>query len=80
MAITGDGYKLPSFVIVKGEEGKTIEKQLQDLYYAKNHEMYVNCQSQGWCTTELFCSWIKEIFLQYENFIAEKCLLVLDKD
>lgn len=79
LAITGDGYKLPAFVIVKGEEGKTIEKQLQDLYYDKNHEMYVHCQSQGWCTTELFCSWTKEVFLPYENFIDEKCLLVLNK-
>ena len=79
LAITGDGYKLPTFVIVKGEEGKTIEKQLQDLYYVKNKEMYVYCQPQGWCTSELFCLWIKEIFIPYENFIAEKCLLVLDK-
>ena len=79
LAITGDGYKLPIFVTVKGEEGKTIEKQLQDLYYVKNHEMYVHCQSQGWYTTELFCLWIKEVFLPYENFIAEKCLLVLNK-
>ena len=44
LAITGDGYKLPTFVIVNGEEGKTIEKQLQDLYYVKNKEMYVYCQ------------------------------------
>lgn len=41
--------------------------------------MYVHCQSWGWFTTELFCLWIKELFLPYENLKAEKCLLVLDK-
>lgn len=32
LAVTGDGIKLPSFVIIKGEEGKTIEKQQNDLF------------------------------------------------
>ena len=72
LGITDDGYKLPAFVIAKGEEGKTIEKQLQDLYYVKNKKIYVFCQPQSWCTSELFCLWKKEIFIPYENFFTEK--------
>ena len=79
LSISGDGIKLPAFVIIKGEEGKTIEKQMNDLYYVKNKEMYIHCQPQDWCTTELFCMWIKEVFIPYDNQIAKKCLLVLDK-
>ena len=33
---TGDVYKLAPFIFVKGEEGKTIEKNLNSLYYVKN--------------------------------------------
>ena len=35
LSVTGDGYKLPPFVIIKGEEGKTIEKKLNELYFVK---------------------------------------------
>ena len=79
LSISGDGIKLPAFFIIKGEEWRTTEKQMNDLYYIKNKEMYIHCQPQGWFTTELFCLWIKEVFIPYEIQIAEKCLLVLDK-
>ena len=68
-----------AFLIIKGEQGKSIEKQMNDLYYVKNKEMFIHCQSQGWCNTELFCMWIKEVFIPYEKQIAEKCLLISDK-
>ena len=55
LSISGDGIKLPAFFIIKGEEGRTTEKQMNDLYYIKNKEMYIHCQPQGWFTTELFC-------------------------
>ena len=79
LSVTGDGYKLPPFVIIKGEEGKTIEKKLNELYYVKKHEIFVHCQKQGWCTTELFILWLKEVFIPYQTSIAENCLLVMDK-
>ena len=41
--------------------------------------MFIYCQPQGWCTTELFCIWIQQVFIPYEKQIAEKCLLILDK-
>lgn len=68
-----------AFLIIKGEQGKAIEKQMNDLYYVKNKGMFIHCQSQGWCNTELFCMWIKEVFIPYEKQIAKKCLLISDK-
>lgn len=35
LSVTGDGYKLPPFVIIKGEEGKTIEKNLMNYILLK---------------------------------------------
>ena len=78
MAVTGDGYKLPPFVIMKGEEGKSIEKNLLSLPFIKKGVMYVHCQKEGWCTSQIFNYWLKEVYLPYQNFISEKCLLILD--
>jgi len=39
LSVLDDGYKLPPSVIIKGEEGKAIEKKLNELYYAKNNEL-----------------------------------------
>ena len=58
--------------------GKTIEKSLNTLYYVKNKKIFVHCQREGWCTSEIFAYWINEIFLPYENEISEKCLLIMD--
>lgn len=35
LTISGDGHKLPLLVIIKGEQGKTIEKNLNNIYYVK---------------------------------------------
>ena len=78
LSVAGDGTKLPPLVIFKGEEGKTIEKSLNTLYYVKNKKIFVHCQREGWCTSEIFAYWINEIFLPYENEISEKCLLIMD--
>ena len=66
LAICGDNIKLPSFIIIKGEKRKTIEKQIK-IYIMLNNEMFIHCLPQGWCTTKLFCIWIKEVFIPYEN-------------
>lgn len=52
---------------------------MNDLFYVKNKNMFIHCQPQGWCTSELFCAWVKEVFIPYENLLSEKCLLVMDK-
>ena len=41
-------------------------------------KFFVHCQKDGWCTSEIFAFWIKEILLPYEEEISEKCLLIMD--
>lgn len=79
LSITGDGFKLPPLVIIKGKLGKTIKKNLRKLNYVTNKEMYIYCQPQGWCTSEIFSFWLNDIFIPYEKSIGQKCLLILDK-
>ena len=78
LSIVGDGTKLPPLIILKGEPGKYIETTLKKLEYVKNKNMFVLCQEDGWCTTRIFQEWIKNIYIPYQNYIMEKCLLVLD--
>ena len=78
MAVTGDGYKLPPFVILKGEEGKSIEKNLLNLPFIQKGVMSVHYQKEGWCTSQIFSYWHKEVYLPYQKFISENCLLILD--
>ena len=66
-------------IIFKGQEGKRIEKELSAHKLVKNRRIYVKCQPNSWCTTDIFKYWIKEIFLKYECYINSKCILVLDK-
>ena len=40
--------------------------------------MYVHCQKEGWCTSQIFSYWLKEVYFPYQNFISENCLLILD--
>lgn len=79
LSITGNGDKLPPLIIVKGEEGKYIEKNLNTLYFVKNKSIFVRSQKSGWCTSELFATYIKEIFLPYQKNLGEKCLLIMDQ-
>lgn len=50
LSVSGEGHKLPPFIIVKGEEGKTDEKKLNNLYFVKNGDLFVHCQKDGCCT------------------------------
>ena len=79
LSVAGDGTKLPPLVIIKGEPGKTIEKDLRNLHFIKEKFIYVYCQKDGWCNTFIFKEWINNIFLQYEKELGAKCLLILDK-
>lgn len=78
LSVTGNGQKLPALVIVKGQEAKTIEKKLNTLYYVKNSELFIWCQKDRWCTSDIFCYWIREVFLPYEKFVCDKCILIID--
>lgn len=46
----------------------------------KNKEIIVSCQKKAWCTSDIYLNWLKEIFYNYELFIAKhKCYLIMDK-
>ena len=79
LACTANGIKLAPLIIFKGQEGKRIEKELSAHKLVQNKRIYVKCQPNSWCTTDIFKYWIKEIFLKYEYNIKSKCILVLDK-
>ena len=72
MLVTGYGYKLPPFVIIKGEEGKNIEKIYRNFPFVQIGEMYL---------FTLICKpsyWLQEVYLPYQKFNFENCLLILD--
>ena len=79
LAVVGNGLKLPSLLILKGEPWKTIEKELRGLPYVRDKSMFIYSQRDGWCTSYIFKEWIKEIFIPYEKEYCDKCLLILDK-
>ena len=41
-------------MIMKSKKGKTVENSFKNLSYSKNKEIFINCQPQGWCTSEIF--------------------------
>ena len=79
LACIANAIKLAPLIIFKGQEGKIIEKELNAHNLVKNKRIYVKCQPNTWCTTDIFKYWIKEIFLKYEYDVKAKCILVLDK-
>lgn len=54
LAVTGKGYKLAPLVIIKGEKGKSIERNLKKLPFVQNREMSGYCQKEGWSTSQIF--------------------------
>ena len=54
LSITGNGYKFPPFIIIKGESGKTIEKELNKIWFVKEKLVYIICQTEGWGTNNIF--------------------------
>ena len=47
LSITGSGYKLPPFLILKVKAGKYLEKKLNKLEEAKNKEIFISCQENS---------------------------------
>jgi len=54
LAVVGNGFKLSPLLILKGEPGKTIEKELRGLPYARDESMLIYCQNDDWCTSYIF--------------------------
>lgn len=40
---------------------------------------FIHILKNSWCYAEIFRYWYKNIFINYENKIDKKCLLILDK-
>lgn len=59
-------------MIFKGQAGKTIEKNLNDIEKVKNKKIFVCCHANSWVTTEIFIKWFKEIYKPYELLKSKK--------
>lgn len=80
LTITASGIKLKPYLIFKGVEDGFTEKKLSGIPVVKNKEIIVSCQKKAWCTSDIYLNWLKEIFYNYEFFIAKhKCYLIIDK-
>lgn len=80
LTIAGDGTKLPPYLIFKGKEEKSTEKDLQKNEHVLNQKVFACCQRRAWCDTSIFLKWYHQVYLHYEkNVIKQKCLLILDK-
>ena len=49
-------------IILKGEPGEAIEKNMNKLNFVKNKNMFVFCQKNALCDNALFMQWINKIF------------------
>ena len=72
LSIAGDGTKLPPLIILKGEPGAIIEKNMNKLDFVKNKNMFVFCQKNAWCDNTLFIQWINRIFMPYQTSLEDK--------
>ncbi len=64
-------------IIVKGQEAKAIEKKLNTLYYVKFQNFLLDVRKTNG-THPIFYYWIREVFLPYEKFVCDKCILIID--
>ena len=78
LSITSKDIKLHPLIIVKGQPWKSIEKELNNMHFVKE-KIHVYCQNDGCCISFIFKELIKNIFIEYEKEIPDKCLLIIDK-
>ena len=71
LAVCSNGWKIPPFVVIKGESGKTIDKNLRKLDICQKGSIFVYYQKSGWGTNEIIEEWIKKIFLPYSNGVKK---------
>ena len=45
----------------------------------KRKKLFVKCQENSWCNTEIYKFWLNKIFLFYQNIIKKNCLLIFDR-
>ena len=80
LSIVGNGNKLPPILVFKAKKNGRLENELNTLPIVRDKKIFVYCQENAWCNTDIFLNWFKKIYLNYELFkIKKKCLLILDK-
>lgn len=53
LSLAGNRWKLLTPIVVKGEEGKTIEKNFRKLPYCQNGQLLLYCNKEDWCTNKI---------------------------
>ena len=67
-------------MVFKAKKNGRLENELNTLPIVRDKKIFVYCQENAWSDTDIFLSWLKNIYLNYELFkIKKKCLLILDK-
>ena len=79
LAISGGGVKLAPVLVFKGKTDKNNEKRYNTLNVVKDKRIFIYFQDNGWINDFIFKKWIDNIFLDYQNNINKKCLLLLDR-
>ena len=67
LGITADGDRLPSFVIFKAQENKTVQKKLQTNINVKSQLIYIECNNNAWGKETIMKKWIDNILIPYIN-------------
>lgn len=81
LTISGDGTKLPPFVIFKGEKDGRIIKELNKNNHVINKNIFIGMNKNSWTTIEIINDWIKSIIIPYARNKCnnKKILLIWDR-
>lgn len=81
LAILANGTKLPPLIIFKGIANGKIYKDLKKNFYVKNNKIFIECNSNAWCTKDIMLLWSNSIWRKYiDSFNNEPIpsLLIMD--
>jgi hypothetical protein len=75
-----DGWKLPPFVILKGQRnGRIIAKKLPDLN-SQYDDVVFSCQENAWCDEKAMLEWIELVWKPFATLkYPHLTLLILDQ-
>lgn len=74
-AVASNGEKLPLFLIFKGQTGRTIERNLNDIL---PDTVFGCCQSKGWMESRVMMIWVEKIWRPYLASFGNASLLLDD--
>lgn len=59
-------------LILKYKTGKRKGEKLNKLKCVQKKQIFIKCQENAWCNTELFKYWIKNIFFKYQKLTVKR--------